>query len=61
MKKGKLTAAQRKALTAALRAMGSLGGKASAAVLTPAERSAKARKAGLARAAKARKKTGGKR
>jgi hypothetical protein len=43
----------RKDLT--VREMARLGGKASARALTPEQRTAKARKAGLARAAKARK------
>lgn len=38
-----------------LKKIGSRGGKASAAKLTAGQRTAKARKAGLARAAKARK------
>ena len=38
-----------------LKKIGSRGGKASAAALTKAQRTAKARKAGLARAAKAKK------
>jgi hypothetical protein len=42
------------AASAAARALGSLGGRASARALTPEQRTAKARKAGLARQAKAR-------
>jgi hypothetical protein len=51
----KLTAKQENALRTALRELGRLGGKASAEALTPAQRIARARKAGKARQAKARK------
>jgi len=42
----------KKELRAALKELGRLGGRASARALTPAERSARARKGGLARQAK---------
>ncbi len=51
----KLDAKQRDALRAALTELGRRGGKASAKKLSPKQRTAKARKAGLARQAKARK------
>ncbi|MFI5107976.1 MAG: hypothetical protein ACHP78_03920 [Terriglobales bacterium] len=47
-------------LQQALSELGRMGGKASAKALTDEQRSAKARKAGLARAATARKAKGGK-
>jgi hypothetical protein len=56
-----MTNNQRKLLGEILRELGRLGGKASAKKLTPAQRTAKARKAGKARQAKARAKKGGKR
>lgn len=57
--KKKITAKQ---LSSALSVLGQLGGRASAKALTPAERTARARKAGKARQAKARRaKKGGKR
>jgi hypothetical protein len=57
----RMTKKQREALGSVLRELGRLGGKASAKKLTPAQRTAKARKAGKARQAKARAKKGGKR
>jgi hypothetical protein len=50
---------KREILREALRELGRMGGKASAAKLTPKQRQEKARKAGKARQAKARKAKGG--
>ena len=56
-----VTKKQREALASVLRELGRVGGKASAKALTPAQRTARARKAGKARQAKARAKKRGKR
>ena len=56
MKKKEITMKQ---LSSALRELGRLGGEASAKALTPAERTARARKAGKARQAKAKARKGG--
>jgi len=50
----------KKLLQQALSELGRMGGRASAKALTDEQRTAKARKAGLARQAKARKAKGGK-
>jgi hypothetical protein len=60
-RKGKLTKTEREALSRALRALGSLGGKTTAKRMTAKQRTARARKAGKARQAKARAIKGGKR
>ena len=55
MASNRITAKQRAVLTDVLRTLGRQGGLASAAALTPAERSERAAKAGRARQAKRRK------
>lgn len=52
---------ERDLLGGLMRRLGSAGGRASAKVLTPAQRTARARKAGKARQAKARREKGGRR
>ncbi len=57
----KLTAEDRKRLRALMAELGAAGGRASAKKLTPAQRKAKARKAGLAGGRGRTKKKGGRR